>query len=169
MRYVFLLIITFFVSSCSNPTNKYLGYWELEQDTSSLFYHPIIAKIEKKDNLYYLTENVFFKGRSPIVLEEKGNKLSANSMFGSVTLQLTNNGTTLAMVDKKYKKISSTDFETLKKNLNDCNNLRKTYDDEARQYQMPFSEDNRKKLNEIIAKYKKLSEKIQNCKIIFEY
>ena len=55
MRIFLLTLLTFALTACSKPYDKYIGYWQLE-DTK----YPKILEIRKEDkDTYLVNENIF--------------------------------------------------------------------------------------------------------------
>lgn len=107
-----LVFTLFFLVSCSKSHEKYIGYWKLDS-TNNLE----AIEITKKNNTYILSDNIIKEKSQSFVLEKTGDQLSVNNGMTTINLKLANDSS-LLIADKKYIKISTTEVDKIRANLN---------------------------------------------------
>lgn len=118
-RFIFAaLLITLLAGCLGDPYEKYIGYWK-KNDTK----YPQVLQIYKDGETYLLNHNVFqetdFRGnkKNAVVLKKSENQLSVENGFGSTTLGLSDDNKTLHAANMQYTKISSSEFDKLKSEI----------------------------------------------------
>ena len=173
-------ILSVFLLGCSgDPYEKYIGYWK-KNDAK----YPQVLQISKDGETYLLNNNVFqttdFAGnkKKPSVLKKSENQLSVENGMGSTTLGLSGDSKTLHAANMEYTKISESEFEAIKSeveaekkqketNTELCKKLNNEYDSATKELEnagLSFTEKG-EKLKVIVAAFKEKAKDIPKCNI----
>lgn len=169
MKLVLIGIIVLILSACSAPHDKYIGYWKLEESK-----YPAILEISKEGKDTYLVNHNLLQetdllGQKPkaFVLEKKGDELAVNNDLMLIPFNLSSDGKTLRIEDKKYIKMNEKDAKAIVKNKTDCTELEAKFKAEKQPFDGffygPRKNPNQDKLDEVKGKYTELKSKIPEC------
>lgn len=168
MRIFLLTLLALALTACSKPYDKYIGYWQLEDNK-----YPKILEIRKEDkDTYLVNENIFRdtdlmgNSKKETVLEKMEKEgLGVNNGLTVIPFNLSDDGKTLRISDQKYVKISEDIAKTAVKNRKECNDLKVKYTEEKKPFDGFFfnGNPNQAKLDAVKAKYKELQQKIPEC------
>ncbi|WP_332605158.1 hypothetical protein [Acinetobacter sp. ESBL14] len=165
MKIFFLILVTFALTACSKPHDKYLGYWQLE-DTK----YPKILSIYKEDKETYLVnENIlaekdfFGNKKTGTVLEKKDKELGVNNGLTVIPFTLSSDGSTLRITNSKYIRITEAEAQTALKNKKACSDLRTQYLEESKSFNLFAKGAEKTEQDQIKTRFLDMQKQIPDC------
>lgn len=118
MKFKLLTLITLLtaLAGCSGDSyEKYTGHWKQVDSEPAR-----VLQISRNGETYLLNSNVFMKTdffgnkKKPVVLKKSEGQLSIATGLGNGVLGLSEDGNTLYMANKEYIKLTVSEFESIK-------------------------------------------------------
>lgn len=166
MRIFFLVLITFALTACSKPYDKYIGYWKLEDSS----YSKILEIRKEAKDTYLVNEdilnaaNLSGQNKKELVLEQKDKQLGVNNGLTVIPFNLSDDGNSLRIRENKYIKITENEAKTAIKNRQECNQLESTFREQRLAFRVFVNESEKKQRDELLKKYSTLQNQIADCK-----
>lgn len=160
MRYILLFIAFFIVVACSKPSDKYDGYWEMESRTDT------IMKLSKLDaNTFIVNQNILgdYQDRA-LALNSSGN-LELGGPFGSVIFILSEDGNTIRLDNKIYRRVNTKEAQKAEENSKACQKLADEYSDKYSVFRFKYGAEFDEPKRVLKEEYKELQKDITNCNL----
>jgi|GEM_PF-5006426 len=165
MRIFLITLFAFFLTACSKPYDKYIGYWKAEGTQSTR----ILEIYQEGKETYLVNDNIlaekdwFGNKRNGTVLEQIDKELGVNNGLTVVKFNVSEDGKTLRISNKQYTKISEDDVKTIVTNKESCDDLRTKYLAEAKTFNVFARDTEKTKQEQIKDSYLAKQKEIANC------
>jgi hypothetical protein len=181
MKKLFLFCISILLIGCGgNSMDNHIGYWQPIESK-----HQKVSEISKKDNNYFLSENILQKtgfdifGKEnkpskPILLQNNNEKLS---IMGIQPIALSSDNNELFIGDKTYKRITKqqfdeiqlkveTEFNEIEKVKQACKKAREKFTNDSAEIKTKYKDDFKMRLQKTNEVMEAFSLEMKKCRLI---